>query len=1008
MAKKNEIVILDLKINVDDIKTKMGSAREEVIKLTASNKELKKSIDEALKNGNDAEASKLTKQLAAQEAEVKTLNTEIRQYQSTLTKTTQLNKANKGSQEELLRQYELASTALKVLGDQQERNADGSITFSKDFETQAAKVKQLKDAIDKGNKSMGDGRSSVGLYAESIREAFANTGLFGESTAGLGKAFAAAKQGSELFKNGIKGIGAAMTSTGIPLFANVLQILVDLFKRNEAASEAFEQAVAAIGAIFNSIIGTVINLGKQIFGAISEPKKIWEAFGNYINETFIQYFKSLGDVVAGIFTLDFDRVKNGFKGAGEAVLNVYKPAVNLAKGYKDMAVNAYEAAKAAVELTKRQQALEDRERAFQNESAKSKLQVDELIKSAKERAGSEEERIKLLDQAAEIEKNNLKEEQAIAQERLNIIEAQNENLRAQGQLKDEDDQKRVDAETHLTELKGQSAIKQQEIENRKTLLLNELNKKEIQNRIDTLNSKLAIEEANGRSTIALKKQLADQERKILLEDAGEDKAKREQIELDHQAKLIAINKQSADEIKRITQQTEDLNLSFIRDANLRELAQIALDFQRKLDALKGNYAEEAALRAALETEMAEKVRAVQEKITDQQLQQQDDRIQQQQDAELASITDRFTAQEQALKVSASKEAALNAGNAEEQARIQQRLNAALQQLKLQQLNAELDAIAAGEAKKIVALETAYQDETALTQKQFDQGKINREQYDKDILAIDLKYNDLLQKQQKDSGQVVTDKAREIKQQQVDIAIAGNQQILADEQKAAAERARIQGEVTKAITDSFHVISDVLSRDEENKKAHSSLLKTLASAEVLLNLYTEISGYWAGVGSDAAKTGNIYASAISTGLATLNSALALTRAGLAIANINKTKAFASGGHTGAGINFVDRTGQRVAGVVHENEWVAPRWMVESPRFAPVIHSLEVMRKTGRAVPFADGGFGSSVINRIISQQTNITQVDPVGDILKRVNIYAVAPDITGVQVQIEQIEQTANI
>jgi len=993
MAKKNEIIIVDLKVNVDDITTKMGTAREEVIRLQTANKELKKSIDEALANKNDAQVANLTKQLSSNEAQVKTLNTEIRQYQSTIQKTSQLNKASEGSYEQLLRQYELASVALKTLEGQQTRNADGTVVLSKEYEESAAKVKQLKDGVDSFNKGIGDGRSSVGLYAQGIKEAFADTGLFSEQIKLFGPLFNVAKGGADLFKNGIKGVGVAMTSTGIPLFAQALQLLAGLFGKNEAASEKFEQVMAAIGAIFNTIIGTVINLGKQIFGAISEPRKIWEAFGNYINGTFIQYFKSLGNVIAGIFTLDFDRVKEGFKGAGEAVLNVYKPAVTLAKGYKDMAVTAFEAAKAAVELTKRTQDLEDRERAFQNEATATKLKIDELIKSARERAGSEEERIRLLDEAAALEKKLLDEEVSIAKERLDIITAQNELLKTQGLLKDDDDQKRVDAANKLLELQGQSAIKQQEIENRKTLLINELNKKEIQNRIDTLNAKLAIEEASGRSSIALQKQIADEERKILLEDAKDNKLKQEQIELDYQAKLISINKKAAADRKAIREQTENIELSFIRDQNTRELAQIALEFQRKVDLLKGNFTEEAALREALEIEMQNKIRAVQERIEDEARAKKIQRIEENSDIELKAIEADFQRQEQALQVAASKRLIKEDELAEQ-----------LLQLKFQRAQRELDAVKEIEAQKILALETSFLKENALNQQKYDQGIISQEEFYKTQTDIAVKYSELALAQQKASNEAVLTATAEVTAARTEIIINGNQQIFENEQALANERARLQSEVSKAITASFATVNEVLAKDEASKKKNADLLKTLAVAQVLINLYTEVSGYWAGVGKDAAIYGNLYTEAVSVGIASLNSTLAGIRAGLALSNINK--AFATGGHTGKGINFIDETGEPVAGIVHADEWIAPKWMVKNPIVSPVIHSLEEMRKTGKAVPFADGGFSSSVVSNIITTQTqNFMSAE---EILKKVQIVAVAAEVTEKQIQTTIVEQTANV
>lgn len=78
-------------------------------------------------------------------------------------------------------------------------------------------------------------------------------------------------------------------------------------------------------------------------------------------------------------------------------------------------------------------------------------------------------------------------------------------------------------------------------------------------------------------------------------------------------------------------------------------------------------------------------------------------------------------------------------------------------------------------------------------------------------------------------------------------------------------------------------------------------------------------------------------------------------GVQIATIASQK-FAEGGFTGDG-SYKDETGHKVAGIVHNDEWVAPKWMVESPKFGGVINQLENARRKG----FAQGGFTSPDYN-----------------------------------------------
>lgn len=68
-------------------------------------------------------------------------------------------------------------------------------------------------------------------------------------------------------------------------------------------------------------------------------------------------------------------------------------------------------------------------------------------------------------------------------------------------------------------------------------------------------------------------------------------------------------------------------------------------------------------------------------------------------------------------------------------------------------------------------------------------------------------------------------------------------------------------------------------------------------------------------------------------------------------------FAEGGFTGSGFGSPDKSGFKPAGLLHEGEWTAPKWMVESPRTARVIDYLESVRQ-GKTTPMAEGGFSQS--------------------------------------------------
>lgn len=77
----------------------------------------------------------------------------------------------------------------------------------------------------------------------------------------------------------------------------------------------------------------------------------------------------------------------------------------------------------------------------------------------------------------------------------------------------------------------------------------------------------------------------------------------------------------------------------------------------------------------------------------------------------------------------------------------------------------------------------------------------------------------------------------------------------------------------------------------------------------------------------------------------------------LANIAQAKSiagFAEGGYTGPGYGRPDSSGFKPAGIVHENEYVAPKWIVNSSAGSYHVNALESMRLRG----YADGGLVTS--------------------------------------------------
>lgn len=168
------------------------------------------------------------------------------------------------------------------------------------------------------------------------------------------------------------------------------------------------------------------------------------------------------------------------------------------------------------------------------------------------------------------------------------------------------------------------------------------------------------------------------------------------------------------------------------------------------------------------------------------------------------------------------------------------------------------------------------------------------------------------------------------------------QSVADNKERLAEFERQLQETTNALfNDSINLAVQLLGKDEAARKKNASAIRSFQAAQVTVSGIAEVQKIW----EKAAEFGPLQSI-----IAAVQTAAAIVRTTGAIARISSTK-FASGGYTGTGFGTPDSSGYRQAGVVHEGEYVAPKWQVESAETGPVIRWLNARRLRG----YADGGF-----------------------------------------------------
>jgi hypothetical protein len=123
----------------------------------------------------------------------------------------------------------------------------------------------------------------------------------------------------------------------------------------------------------------------------------------------------------------------------------------------------------------------------------------------------------------------------------------------------------------------------------------------------------------------------------------------------------------------------------------------------------------------------------------------------------------------------------------------------------------------------------------------------------------------------------------------------------------------------------------------------------------------------------------------------------------VAVINSQQ-FAEGGFTGGGFGNPDSTGFKVAGVVHENEYVVPKSLINEPEVASLERKRMIQPSIGSLRGFAQGGFTSGVSNvSLDSSGLSNEIITGVTQSLNQIRVVNVSQETTSQSDRVKQIE-----
>lgn len=261
--------------------------------------DLLKKANAELKDGGKATAA----QIAASNAEVKAADKEYKNATATLQKMVAANKATGTSYDDLYKQWQAGERQLKSMTGTIIQNADGSYKLSDAYIKQKTSVDNAKKALDNFGQGIHNNTLNVGNYIEGMKLALKQTGLFGNAFGVIDyvkNKFSGAVEGVKNFGKSFSTLKGAIASTGIGLLIIAIGSLVTWFTKTAEGSKVVKQAMAAVGEVFKTLVGT---LGK------------------------------VGGLLKDVFTVNWSELRNDVKALGDEWSNVgknIKTAIELA------------------------------------------------------------------------------------------------------------------------------------------------------------------------------------------------------------------------------------------------------------------------------------------------------------------------------------------------------------------------------------------------------------------------------------------------------------------------------------------------------------------------------------------------------------------------------------------------------------------------------------------------------------------------------------------------------
>lgn len=505
-----------------------GSLSERAQQLTLDLIEMRTAQEEVKGNLKDLEAAYLSGAVSEedyiqQKAELSTVYDDnsraIKRVTQELALEVKAASTAAGSYDNLSARYSLLKLKLNAMTDAGRENTE-------EFRNMQEEARQLYEEMKNVESATGKEQLNVGNYPD-LPEWLENT--IGELSKVPGAASAAAG-GFSSISMAMKALMANPIVALIAAIVTVLSTLFDAFKRSETGSRLLEKAGNALNAVMMVLTGVMEKVAQGIKSLFEDPKEALKSFGEMMKNLIIARFQAavsyviaLKDAAVALFHLDFDKVGESLKKAGESFLTMATGLTttdvkNVVSGFNEMtdSVGKYNAA--LNKLTDDQKAVKKRNEELTRQIADLSVEEAKYSTIAQDTSLSAKERLDAEEKAHAAAEKRAKAEYTMAKSNFDLIKQELELRKRAGENVEELETKYTQAYTAMRQAEQQCVAESEKSQQRRNAIVLQNAVKEIDILTETTASQIAVnlkKVKNDENTYEQRKGIIESSRNML-------------------------------------------------------------------------------------------------------------------------------------------------------------------------------------------------------------------------------------------------------------------------------------------------------------------------------------------------------------------------------------------------------------------------------------------------------------------------------------------------------------